>query len=350
MAYSGVYVFGDSLVDAGNALKLAQWYGGLPFTDLPDGAPTAGEGYYQGRFTNGYTFADLLANAAIGTVTKPVFPYGFDDPWLGVPIAPFASDPNGNNLNFAYGGAQVRQGDEVVQDLDSQTDTFRDAVDGDADPNALHIFTMGGNDVRNLANVNSNPAPVAGAYAALDEVAEQLIHEIGQIIDDGARHILITGIPDVGLIPDYDVDNNGSLDATEQMRADAATLYSQYLDMLIRTEVVPALRAEGATVTYVPLMDYQAGAATITGGFNAILPTMEALHVLAPGTLTTDLLTHRSLVFFDDVHPTAQVHALFGSYAQALLTNTPWIETLPLTGADIDYHLDREHRGGGRGR
>ena len=32
MAYSGVFVFGDSLVDAGNALKLAQWYDGLPFT------------------------------------------------------------------------------------------------------------------------------------------------------------------------------------------------------------------------------------------------------------------------------------------------------------------------------
>ena len=34
MAYSGVFVFGDSLVDAGNALKLAQWYDGLPFADL----------------------------------------------------------------------------------------------------------------------------------------------------------------------------------------------------------------------------------------------------------------------------------------------------------------------------
>ena len=163
---------------------MAQWYGGLPFTDLPEGAPTADEGYFEGRFTNGYTFADLLANKAIGTVTKPIFPYGFEDPWIGVPIAPFASDPNGNNLNFAYGGAQVRQGDEVVQDLDSQTDTFRDAVDGDADPGALYIVTMGGNDVRNLANVNGNSAPRRpAAYAALDDVAHQMIHELGQLIE-----------------------------------------------------------------------------------------------------------------------------------------------------------------------
>ncbi len=82
MAYSGVYVFGDSLVDAGNALKLAQWYDGLPLSDLPEGAPTSSLGYFQGRFSDGYNFADLVANKTIGMVTKPIFPYFFEDPWL----------------------------------------------------------------------------------------------------------------------------------------------------------------------------------------------------------------------------------------------------------------------------
>ena len=125
MAYSGVFVFGDSLVDAGNALKLANFYGSLPFTDLPEGAPYASLGYFQGRFSNGYTFADYLSNKYAGAVTKPIFPYDFEDPWLGVEIDPFAPDPSGNNLNFAYGGAQVVQGGEVVPDLDGQTDASR---------------------------------------------------------------------------------------------------------------------------------------------------------------------------------------------------------------------------------
>lgn len=337
MAYSGVYVFGDSLVDAGNALKLAKFYGDLTFSDLPEGAPAADQGYFQGRFTDGYTFADLLTNKAVGVVTKPIFPYGYEDPWIGIPIAPWASDPNGNNLNFAYGGAQIRQGGEAVPDFDGQTDAFRDAVDHDAPSSALYIVTIGGNDVRGLAKVGSNPAPLADGYDALDQAADKLAHELGQLIDEGARNFLITGIADVGLIPDYDIDHSNSLDATEQMRADAATLYSQYLDGLIRTQVVPALQAMGATITYVPMMDYQSGIATVTGGLNAILPTLEALYHLQPGTLTTDLLTYRDLVFFDDIHPTAQVHALFGSYAQALLTNTPWIETLPVAAADVDF-------------
>ena len=106
MGYSGVIVFGDSLVDAGNALGLANWYDDLPFTDPVDAAPTSDKGYYSGRFTNGFTFADLLSNKYLGIPTKPIFPYGYEDPYIGVRISPFASDPSGHNLNFAYGGAQ----------------------------------------------------------------------------------------------------------------------------------------------------------------------------------------------------------------------------------------------------
>jgi phospholipase/lecithinase/hemolysin len=340
MAYSGVFVFGDSLVDAGNALKLAQWYGGLPFTDLPDGAPTASLGYFQGRFSNGYNFADLVANKTIGVVTKTIFPYFFEDPWLGIKIDPFASDPKGNNLNFAYGGAQIRQGDEVVPDLDGQTDAFRHAVDGDADPNALYLITMGGNDVRSLVPSGSDPASAADAHLALDEAADKLLHELTQLIEIGVQNILITGIPDVGLIPQYDRDGNLVLEGAEALRSAAATKYSIYLDTLIRTEVVPALQALGAVVTYVPLMDYvDASGNLVTGALNANLGTIAALHGLTVDELSGNLLQYQNLLFFDQVHPNAQANALLGAYMYAQLTGTPWIETLPLTGADVDYRL-----------
>ncbi len=341
MAYSGFYVFGDSLVDAGNALKLAEFYGDLTFSDLPDGAPTAELGYYQGRFSDGYNFADLLANKTIGTVTKPVFPYGCEDPWLGIPIAPWASDPNGINLNFAYGGAQIRQGGEAVPDLDGQTDTFKNAVDGDADPNALYLITIGGNDVRSLVPSGSAPVPQDEAHLALDKAAEKLLTELSQLVDIGAQSILITGVPDVGLIPKYDRDGNLVLDATELARSEAATEYSIYLDALIRTEVIPALEAMGATVTYVPLMDYvDASGTLVTGALNANLPTIAALHGLTAEQLTGNLLQHQDLLFFDQIHPNAQANALLGAYIHAQLTGAAWIETLPLTGADVDYRMD----------
>jgi len=340
MAYSGVYVFGDSLVDAGNALKLADWYDGLPFTDLPEGAPTAADGYFQGRFTNGYTFADLISNKSVGLVTKAVFPYGFDDPVFGLPIDPFASDPSGNNLNFAYGGSQIRQGEEVVPDFDGQTDAFKDAIDGHAPAGALYLVTMGGNDVRSLAPVGSSPASQADAHDALNQAADKMLHELQQLVDIGAHNFLITGVPDVGLIPKYDLNGNDVLDGAELLRSAAATEYSQYLDTLIRSEVIPGLQAMGANVTYVPLMDYAgANGTVVTGTLNAILPTLAALYGLTAGELSSNLLEYRNLVFFDDVHPTAQVHALVGAYSNALLTGTPWIETLPLKGADVDYKM-----------
>ena len=346
MAYSGAYVFGDSLVDGGNALKLAQWYGGLPLTELPEGAPTADLGYFMGRFSNGYEFTDLLSNKAIGQVSKPVFPFGYEDPWLGVPIAPFAGDPSGRNLNFAYGGARIIQGDEAVPDLDGQTDAFRDAVDGDADPGALYLFTFGGNDVRDLAPTGSDPVPQAEAYAYLRDAAAELLQEISQVVEDGARHIVITGLPDVGLIPRYDrypegdPDGDGVLDATEQMRSAAATDYSIYLDALIRNQVVPALQAAGVDVTYVPLMDHVNGSGVeIEGALNANLPTLAYLHGLDSDELFDNLLAHKEVVFFDHVHPNAQAHALLASYMQAEIAGTPWVQVMPLLGADADYKM-----------
>ncbi len=340
MAYSGVYVFGDSLVDAGNALKLAEWYDGLPLTDLPEGAPTAAEGYFLGRFSDGYVFTDLISNKTIGVVTKSVFPYGFDDPWLGLPIDPFASDPSGNNLNFAYGGAQIRQGNEVVPDLDGQTDAFKDAVDNHADANALYMVTMGGNDVRNLAPSGSDPVSLASAQSALQAAADKMLHELEQLVDIGVHNILITGVPDVGLIPKYDINGNNILDGVELQRSAAATQYSQYLDMLIRTKVVPGLQAMGANVTYVPLMDYtDAQGNHVTGGLNAILPTLAALHGLTTTELSQNLLKYQQLVFFDEVHPNAQVEGLISAYMYSRSTGAPWIETLPLKGADVDYKM-----------
>ena len=338
MAFTHVFVIGDSLVDAGNALELAEWYDGLPFQDLPEGAPTEDLGYFLGRFSNGYTFADLVSNKAIGLVSEPVFPYHFEDPWLGIPIAPFARDPTGNNTNYAYGGSHIRNGGEVVPDLDEQTDALRDAVDGHIPSSALIIVTMGGNDVRDLAPTGTDPVPQAAAYTELQECAIQLQHELSQLIGDGARNICITGIADVGLIPRYDRDGDGVLNATEQMRSAAATDYSIYLDTLIRTQVVPALQAMGATITYVPLMDYiDANGNLVAGALSANLPTIAALHGLTTEELSNNLLTYKDLVFYDHVHPNAQANALLGAYMQSIIAGTPWVETLPLMGANVDY-------------
>ena len=342
MAYTGAYIFGDSLVDSGNVLKLAKLYSTLTFSDLPEGAPDPALGYFQGRFTNGYTFADLISNKTIGLVSKPIFPYHYDDPVFGIPIDPFAPKPTGNNLDFAYGGARIIQGSEVVPNLNGQTDAFQNAVSGHADPNALYMVTIGGNDVRALAPSDNNPVPQADAYAELDYAASTMLYELNELLGIGVHNLLITGVPDVGLIPQYDINGNDVLGPVESVRSAAATDYSAYLDNLIRTEVVPALQAAGANVTYVPIMGpayTDSSGRMIQPGLDAVLPEIAALHGLTADQLTNNLLQYQNLVFFDQIHPTAQVHALIGSYMYSQLTDTPWVETMPLAPSDVDYSM-----------
>jgi Ca2+-binding RTX toxin-like protein len=313
MGYSGVITFGDSLVDPGNALGLADWYDGLPFAEPVDAAPTPDKGYFEGRFTNGFTYADLIANKYLGVATKPIFPYAYEDPYLGIRISPFASDPVGNNLNFAYGGAQMRRGDEVVPDLDGQTDAWRDAVDGDADPNALHIFSFGANDVHDLVPKTGAWADLTSAIAALTRAADKFIHEILQTIDDGVRHVLVTGVPDIGIQPYY----NGLVDEAD--RRAIATQYAAMLDGMIRSRIERLDLPSGVEFQYV----------SFTQMADHVLATLEDLF---PGEVYP--LNESSIVFFDKVHPTAELHAMAAAYLIDRLNGTMSGDALPLATPD----------------
>ena len=237
----------------------------------------------RGRFTNGFTFADLLSNKYLGIPTKPVFPYGYEDPYIGVRISPFASDPSGHNLNFAYGGAQMRRGNEKVPDIDGQTDAWRDAVDGHADPNALHLFSFGANDVHDLVPRTGAWATLSTAQSTLTKAADKFIHEILQTIDDGVNHVLVVGVPDIGIQPYY----NGLLD--EAARRAVATQYAQMLDDMIRTRINVLTLPSDVEFKYV----------SFTGMANQVIGLLDDLY---PASQVYPL-NQSSVVFFDTAHP-----------------------------------------------
>jgi phospholipase/lecithinase/hemolysin len=312
MAYGAVYVFGDSLVDSGNVLRLVDFLDDVPFVSEPDGAPTAAKGYYDGRFTNGFNFADLITNKFVLQPSKPVFPFGYEDPYLGITF-PFEPDPSGNNLNFAYGGSQIRGGN---MPLDDQTDAYKDAIDKHASASALHLVTIGGNDVRELVPANGAIADTATAETALQKAAQELYDEMAELVAIGARNFVVTGIPDVGSIPYY----NGLAD--EAARRSAATQYAALLDGMIQTRVQQLQATYPAVqIRYVSLTDATA----------AILANLA--QVYDPAVLFP--LNESELVFYDSVHPTAQAHALLAASMLDAMNVTPAGEMLPLTAADF---------------
>lgn len=166
--YNGLYVFGDSLVDAGNIAVIT---GGT--------TPNPAAGYFQGRFTNGLNYVDYLSFHLTGQVTR-------------------ASLTGGRN--YAYGGARVVTDTvDAIPDLTAQINAYRAASSNIADPNALYVLNMGGNDVFAINRFNAgqtnqlNPIGNVAAYkAAVVDIYANSVIALNQI---GAKNILITGIP-----------------------------------------------------------------------------------------------------------------------------------------------------------
>ena len=333
-AFSGVFVFGDSLTDPGNDLRAARALDALPFVDLPNGAPTPEKGYFEGRFTDGYNFADLISNKIAHEATRATFPYGFEDPLLGL-SAPFVNRPTGLNLSFAYGGAQAIQSDEPVPDLDGQTDAYRNYT---ADPGALYIVAIGGNDVRDLVPRSGTPLMGADAEARLSAVAGRITNEVAQLYERGARHLLVVGIPDVGLTPDYLGTEN------EAGRRSLLTQYAERADALLKADLASLAPPAGATLynfDFLALTDAVV-ANPAAYGFTDVTHARTSVQAGALEAVGGGFL------FFDKIHPSAQAHAQIAAgileFIQAPGAPTDWsvppsigaqaAGAIPVSGAD----------------
>ena len=165
-SFSDLFVFGDSLVDAGNI-----------FIATGGRTPNPNLGYFQGRFTNGYDYTDLLSFSQFGVATTP-------------------SLAGGNN--FAFGGARVVDTGDAVPDLNAQLAQYTARIGpagGTADPGALFVLNFGGNDVFGLNWGGTGPYSAAD-YA--DRVVSTYAGGVSYLDSIGARKILVTGIPNFG--------------------------------------------------------------------------------------------------------------------------------------------------------
>ncbi|RAK59444.1 hypothetical protein DJ021_06300 [Phenylobacterium hankyongense] len=320
-AFSGVFVFGDSLVDPGNDLKAGVLLGRLPFVDIPSGAPTADQGYFQGRFTDGYNAADLISNKLLQAPTQATFPYGFKDPLLGLSI-PFLNRPDGANLSFAYGGALALQGPfDLAPGLDAQTGIYHHFT---PDPNALYVVAIGSNDVIDLVPKSGDPVTGAAADARLSAIASEITKEVAQLYARGVQHVLVAGIPDVGLIPDYRGAEN------EAARRSLVSTYAERADALLKADLGGLTLPAGATLTDYNFLGYTHAVIADPAAYGFTNVTQARTSVQA-GAL--DPVGH-GFLFFDAFHPSAQAHAqIAGEILDALQGAPPSWSAPPAIGS-----------------
>ncbi|XP_047058320.1 GDSL esterase/lipase At1g33811-like [Lolium rigidum] len=193
-----MYIFGDSLVDNGNnnnILSLARANYRPYGVDFPDGAAPAG------RFTNGRTMVDLLADHL-----------GFRPPLIPAYALAEPAD-HARGLNFASGAAGIRHetGNNLGGHyaLSEQVEHFRTVVQG-LEPGksqqlgrCIYYVGMGSNDYLNNYFMpdyyptarNYDPS----AYAAL--LLADYERQITDLYALGARKFVIAGVGQIGCIP-----------------------------------------------------------------------------------------------------------------------------------------------------
>jgi phospholipase/lecithinase/hemolysin len=264
--YTNLYVFGDSLVDAGNTQLAVVGAGGT------DPTP-ASSGYFNGRFTNGPDYVDLLSQKLYGTNTR-------------------ASLAGGNN--FAFGGALARNNGDLLPDLGLQVGSYFARSGGTAEANALYIINVGGNDLFAAA---TNPALLPTFKADSIDVITAQVRALNAA---GARNILVTGMPNIGGSPAI---------AGIPAAAAAARALSVNFDAVLQSALDGLVLETGTKLfrfDYISFFDDVARNLT-ANGLPADLNLTTPCTVGAPTSATPDCTT---FAFFDFVHPEARFQKL----------------------------------------
>lgn len=276
--FSELVVFGDSLSDVGNVKHSS--FGLFPVS-----------AYYQGRFSNGPVYAELLA--------------------ASLELPPLTHSRSGGN-NFAHGNAQtLGNADAFVLDVRAQVNQFLNERTVAAD--ALYVVFAGANDL--IAGQTDVNVPVGN-----------LLFDIGRLIAAGAQNVLVGNLPRLGLTPRY--NGNASQANTMNQRTDS---FNSALDAAL--DSLEAMEPDVSLFRFdVAQLVSQAVATPAAYGFvNVTQPAAPGLEFNSFFYNTNNIVSnHNSYLFWDDLHPTAAAHALLAQAALSAVTYS----------ADFDFDGD----------
>ena len=309
--YTSLTVLGDSLSDQGNLLAATSDLG----PSLGQAAqPDAGR-YFEGRFSNGPVYTDVLARN------------------LGVSLAPSLL----GGTNFAFGGARTDYntvevppfGGQVFPraaypwSLNLQRDAFtaRAASTG-VDPGGLYAVFSGSNDVADIIQRRLDPAStIANAVTGITGVVDAFRAA-------GAETILVPNLPDLGRVP--------RIAALEPVAPGISALttglviqFNAALDTALARETgVEIIRFDAFGL----LRDVTSDPARY--GFSNATQACYSGYVVQDPSATV-CADPSGYVFWDNLHPATEFHALLGERLSAAVTDVPEPASLGLLGCGL---------------
>lgn len=146
--------------------------------------------YWEGRYSDGRVFAEYLANELAGDYEN-LTNYAVGGAFTGVLTGTEdATDERSNWSTWLKGWGGVQQ-----------TERFLADVNGQADPKALYIISVGGNDAYAITDL--------GVERAAELSSDYALEMVQNLVEGGAKYILM---------PNRYVDKRGNLTSFNEMR------------------------------------------------------------------------------------------------------------------------------------
>ena len=277
--FNNMFVFGDSLSDTGN-LKI------LSPSDYP---PPASGPYFDGRLSDGPVWVETLA-ADLG---------------LAASTSPYFAGTGGTN--FAIAGARTGSTGSPPGVL-AQIGGIWFPAFGAADPNALYVVVGGGNDLRDARSTfqTRSRADAAGREGAAEAAMSNLISSIGFLAAHGAKHVLVSNLPDLGKTPE------ARLIGLRYASTDVSNRFNALMPELLSAGVGFGL--DMSFLDMAGLLGQITADATNNGG---AIYGITSVRTPCAGFLYSTGHACSSSLFSDALHPSAVTHHWIGEAAYA---------------------------------
>ncbi|MGF6773670.1 phospholipase/lecithinase/hemolysin [Paraburkholderia sp. GAS199] len=281
--------FGDSLSDVGTYAPIASAVGGGRFTTNPGQVWTQNVAQYYG---------DTLTAAFTIDVTHELKAQ--------------------SGLGYAEGGSTVatpaNQSDfltnvigNIEMPVTQQVSSYLSAH-GSFNSNQLVLVWAGANDVLRAGQL---PA----ASQTVETAATTLVQTIGQIVQNGATHVVVVNLPNIGLSPDGLASADGGANLTQSSQLFNDTLNSALQTAGLQSKVI---QIDAFTWLNGIISNFQANGFTVSNTGVACDPkkTPDATSLLCSPSTYTTANADQTYMFADDLHPTTHVHALFAQFVE----------------------------------
>lgn len=330
--FSQTVVFGDSLSDVGN------------FKQLNPNISNFAGGVWNG--IKGYLFGTNNPDIGVGQTfsTNP------DLTWAGHLPSSYSSNQQPVAV-YAVGGAKVVTDNPqsklfglVTPDIPSvktQLDGYLKSTNNTADPKALYAIWIGSNDLMGIKDISSGTE----ATKIVKDAAQHQVQQINRLHDAGAQYILVPSLPDVGITPEFNSDQDG------QRMTQGAKIYNETLYQGLNSSSANIIPANTFALLNETVADYQGFGFKHANGKNdrackTAIGTEEKNFGCGQSEWQTPT-ANEDYIFADGIHPSGKTHRILAQYyrsiiespAQVVEASERFVETGILTQQKLDRTL-----------